>query len=293
MVRAISSLPVPVSPRMQTRDSLAATRSTCAMMRRMASPTRTISCRPTRRRNWRFSSSRRESFRTFSTVSNSLSVESGFFTETAAPRRVARTAISTLAWPDIITTGVDRPSAFRSSRKEMPSLPGMTTSEKIRSKRCVFTRARARAALSHTVASWPAIRKARASEASVFASSSTMRRCAILQFDPKSRAFAGLAFPRNPPSMIADNGLHDRQAQAGAVLLGGVVRRKQALALLPGEAGAGVGKFEHDCGIGVTGSQGEEAASGHGVERVQHQILQYAMELRGVGLDTGKSFGEF
>ena len=36
--RAISSLPVPVSPRMQTRVSLAATRSTCAITRRMASP---------------------------------------------------------------------------------------------------------------------------------------------------------------------------------------------------------------------------------------------------------------
>ena len=37
----------------------------------------------------------------------------------------------------------------------------------------------ARAALSHTVASWPASRKARASDASVFWSSSTIKRCAI------------------------------------------------------------------------------------------------------------------
>ncbi len=36
--RAISSFPVPVSPMMQTRASLAATRSTCAITRRMASP---------------------------------------------------------------------------------------------------------------------------------------------------------------------------------------------------------------------------------------------------------------
>ena len=36
--RAINSLPVPVSPRMQTRVSLAATRSTCAITRCMRSP---------------------------------------------------------------------------------------------------------------------------------------------------------------------------------------------------------------------------------------------------------------
>ena len=50
IVRATSSLPVPVSPRMQTRDSLAATRSSCAITRRMASPFHTISCLP---RRWR------------------------------------------------------------------------------------------------------------------------------------------------------------------------------------------------------------------------------------------------
>ena len=103
--RAISSLPVPVSPRMQTRVSLAATRSTCAMTRRMASPEWTISCLPTRWRSSRFSSSRRFSLRTLSTVSSSLSVESGFSRKSTAPSRVARTAISILACPEIITTG--------------------------------------------------------------------------------------------------------------------------------------------------------------------------------------------
>jgi hypothetical protein len=63
---------------MQTRDSLAATRSTCAITRRIASLFHTISCRPTRRRSWRFSSSRRDSFSAFSTVSISLSADTGF-----------------------------------------------------------------------------------------------------------------------------------------------------------------------------------------------------------------------
>ena len=95
----------------------------------------------------------------------------------------------------------------------MPSLPGMTTSEKMRSKCCAFTRSSARAALSQTVASWPAMRKARASDASVFWSSSTMRRCAIFEFDPESRATPRLALNGDPSSMIADYRLHDRQSQ--------------------------------------------------------------------------------
>ena len=123
---------------MQTRVSLAATRSTCAITRRMASPECTISCLPTRWRSSRFSSSRRFSLRTLSTVSSSLSVESGFSRKSIAPSRVARTAISILACPEIITTGSEMPSARRSSSSARPSLPGITTSDSIMSKGCDF-----------------------------------------------------------------------------------------------------------------------------------------------------------
>ena len=112
-VRATSSLPVPVSPQMQTRDSLAATRSICAITRRMASPDQTISCLPSRALSSRFSCSRRLSLSAFSTVSSSLSVESGFSRKSSAPRRVARTAISMCAWPDIMTTGAVTPLALQ------------------------------------------------------------------------------------------------------------------------------------------------------------------------------------
>ena len=123
---------------MQTRASLAATRSTCAITRRMASPEWTISCLPTRCRRSRFSSSRRFSLRTLSTVSSSLSVESGFSRKSTAPSRVARTAISIFAWPEIITTGSAMPRLCRSSSSARPSLPGITTSESIMSNGCGF-----------------------------------------------------------------------------------------------------------------------------------------------------------
>ena len=61
----------------------------------------------------------------------------------------------------------------------MPSRPGITTSERIKSKRSAFASSRARAALSQTVASCPARRNARASDASVFASSSMIRMWAF------------------------------------------------------------------------------------------------------------------
>ena len=152
-VRATSSFPVPVSPRMHTRVSLAATRSTWAMIFFMVSPVQMISCFPRRWRSWRFSDSRRCSFRAFSTVSSSLSVEMGFSRKSRAPSLVARTAISICACPDIITTGVGTSCDLRSASSESPSLPGMTTSERIKSKCCERARSRALAALSQTVAS--------------------------------------------------------------------------------------------------------------------------------------------
>src|SRR5436309_12276548 len=185
-----------------------------------------------------------------------------------------------------MTVGVVRPRVLRSSRNAMPSLPGMTTSEKMRSKRCALTSSSALAALSQTVASWPAMRKARAREASVLASSSTMRRCAILQFDAECCAAAGLAGDGYPSSMIADYGLYDGEAQARAVLFGRVVRGEQALAFFPGEPGPGVGDLETDRAGRTRGTDREDAARRHGVERVQHQILERAMKLGRIGFDV-------
>ena len=146
IARATSSLPVPVSPRMHTRDSVGATRSTCAMTRCIASLVHTSSWRPTRRRSCRFSSSSRASRSVFSTVSSSLSDEIGFSRKSDAPSRVARTAMSTVACPEIMMIGVATPSSRSSASMARPSFPGITTSEKTMSKRSCWRRAIARAA---------------------------------------------------------------------------------------------------------------------------------------------------
>src|ERR1700690_905487 len=115
----------------------------------------------------------------------------------------------------------------------------MTTSERIKSKDCERASSRALAALSHTVASWPAKRNARASEARVLASSSTISRCAFWatddslilpgqfvqiarQFDHKRCSTPRLAAHADPAAMVAHDRLHDGQSKSGAVCLAGV-----------------------------------------------------------------------
>ena len=62
--------------------------------------------------------------RVFSTVINSLSVESGFSRKSIAPSRVARTAISMLAWPETITTGVGTPGRLQFLQQRESVLAG-------------------------------------------------------------------------------------------------------------------------------------------------------------------------
>ena len=72
-----------------------------------------------------------------STVRSSLAMDNGFSTKSTAPRRVASTAVSTVPWPDIITTG--QPSATlacHSRSSVMPSVPGIHMSSSTRSGWC-------------------------------------------------------------------------------------------------------------------------------------------------------------
>src|SRR5512147_2430437 len=132
-----------------------------------------------------------------------------------------------------------------SSSSASPSLPGITTSERTRSKRCARISSSARPALSHTVASCPARRKALAREASVFGSSSTIRRWlmsgwfgrkfifrSVRKLDAKRGPAPLLALYGDPAVVVADHRLHDRQSEAGTMLFGGVVRSEQPLAFL-------------------------------------------------------------
>ena len=242
---------------MQMRVSLAAMRSSCVITRPIDSLTQTIWCFPTRCRSSRFSASRRRSLSAFSTVSRSLSLVIGFSRKSSAPSFVARTAISMCACPDIITTGVVMPFARRSSSSAKPSRPGITTSERMRSKGRSRASSSACIALLHTATSCPARRKARDSEPRVLASSSTTMMSALRhalaalaasrrQFHYEGRTAARRAFDANSAIVIAYHRLHNGESQAGAMLLGGVVRREEALAFFGGHSRAGVGDAKLD-----------------------------------------------
>ena len=85
--------------------------------------------------------------------------------------------------------------------------------------------------------------------------------------------------------MIADHRLRYRQPQPRAVLLGGVIRSEQALALFRRQSRAGIGQFKKREPI-VSAGHGTEsqcAALGHGVNRVQHKIFYHSTKQYRIG----------
>src|SRR5438552_18367708 len=90
-----------------------------------------------------------------------------------------------------------------------------------------------------------------------------LRVPAYRKLNPKRAAAARFAFDRDLASMIAHNRLHDGEAQPGPVLLGGVVRSEQALALFFRQARPGIGDFEQGtaCGAVALGRRSEEHTS--------------------------------
>jgi len=80
-----------------------------------------------------------------------LASDNGFSTKSNAPRRVASTAVSTVPWPDIITTGQPSAAVLDHSRSSvMPSTSGIQISSSTRSGVCRARAARACAALAAT-----------------------------------------------------------------------------------------------------------------------------------------------
>ena len=111
-------------------------------------PIGTASGEPSSLPDWRW---RRPASSARSTVRSSFASDSGFSTKSKAPRRVASTAVSTVPWPDIMTTGQPSVAAADHSRSSvMPSMSGIQMSSSTRSGTCRAREARACAALAAT-----------------------------------------------------------------------------------------------------------------------------------------------
>ena len=211
-------------------------------------------------------------------------MEIGFSRKSSAPSRVARTAISMCAWPDIITTGAVMPWLFRSSSSARPSFPGITTSERIRSNVCALASSSAlggvvadrglvpgqakgarqrrqrvrlvvndqQVAFGGTVIIAPDSGKLVGSSASAGRYRLARFKASARQIDAESSCPCRASLStRYLAAVVAHHRLHDRQAQSGAVLLGGVVGREQALAFFLGQPVAGIGDLELNASPGV------------------------------------------
>ena len=160
--------------------------------------------------------------------------------------RVASTAVSMVPWPDIITTGmVSWPLAAHSLSSVMPSVSGIQMSSSTRSGRAASRAARAAAAFSAERTSWPSSVRISESSSRMPTSSSTTSIWAILfsvcrQRQPDCHLRAA-AFAVGQPEfslVFIHDLLDDRQAQAGALGLGGHVGLEGAGQQLRAEAGA-------------------------------------------------------
>ena len=126
-------------------------------------------------------------------VSSSFSTESGFSRKSKAPSWVARTAVSMVPWPLIITTGRLGQVRCISSRISTPSRPGIAMSSSTRSGGfSPRSSARAASPSGASAGEKPSSESMPASERRMLASSSTIRmRFTAAPASPTS--FAGAA----------------------------------------------------------------------------------------------------
>src|SRR5262249_46548123 len=91
------------------------------------------------------------------------------------------------------------------------------------------------------------------------------------KLDVEGGAAARITVDPELPSVIGDDRLHNRQAEASPVLLGRVVRREQSSSFLFAQALAGIGHVNlHNTSV-ATSDDPECATLRHRVDRIEEQ----------------------
>src|SRR4051812_3520101 len=93
--------------------------------------------------------------------------------------------------------------------------------------------------------------------------------------------------------MVAYDRLHNRETEAGAMLLAGVVGRENARALFGSEASAGIGDLYSDAIRLSVRAQGDHSTVWHGIHGVENEVGEDAMQQVGIGVDLRKRIVEF
>src|SRR5215470_13084099 len=288
MARAARSLPVPLSPVISTLLSTLAARGRILSSSCVASLTPTMAPRARLRVASARSTctSRRSEARSRALLARCRisSIWKGFVTKSKAPRFIASTATSMVPNAVITITSVCRQVCLIFSRRSRPVASCIRRSVITRSNSWLSSSANAPGTLeaSTTVCSarLSAIARLRRNPAS----SSTTR---ILALTTETHDHGGppaeFAVHANGPSVIVDDPLHDRQTEAGPHAACGEERVEDLRQRLRLDAEAVVGDGHFDHVAAPRGRHADLACLAHGLRRVQEEVPQYLVPLRGIG----------
>src|ERR1017187_7094558 len=297
MARAIRSLPTPLSPVNSTVARVGPTRSMAAKISCMGSLRPMIlsnsSRRPSSALSWRFSSRSSRTSSALWTTCIRWSSENGLSRKSVAPAFMASTAVSTLPYAVIITTGTCAFCRRISARNSCPSMRGSFRSVSTMAARSTsFNPSSALAALS---TSNPADINCSSSTRRSFSSSSTIRmrffmcRVSIVgwrghlihvihgQRDAKNAAFSGFALHCYLTAVLVHDLGHNRQPQPHSLRFGGEERIENILHLRRADAHSAV-DYRH-LGRAPFGARlhRDRAPLGSRLCRVQHQVVEHPL----------------
>src|ERR1051325_566455 len=258
-----------------------------------------VCCASTLARSARFSACSRRWRRALRTTSTFLSSDSGFSTKSNAPILMARTAASTLPWPEMTPTS---PSNSRSRIRvsvARPSMRGSQMSSTTTSYGWRPRRSRQASPLSTASTVYPSSRRTPPRALRTPGSSSTIRMEDIAndgaglktgsygstwQLDHEAGAARNVVGHVDGATVLRHDPAHDGKPQTAAPLLGRVVRQEQLLALGRRDARSVVGHDDPQQIVPfvVLGGQADDAGAVHRLDGVVHEIQDHAPHLLGI-----------
>src|ERR1019366_9289761 len=293
MARPMRSLPTPLSPDNSAVARVGPTRSMAAKISCMASLRPIILSnsyrRPSSALSWLFSSRSARTSSALLTTCMRWSRENGLSRKSVAPAFMASTAVSTLPYAVIMTTGICAFCRRISARNSCPSIRGSFRSVSTISARSASFNP------SSAVAAWstskPADMSCNWSTRRSFSSSSTTRMrffmCRVSSFggwggrrihgqrDAEDAAFARFALHCYLTAVLVHDLGDNRQAQPHSLRFGGEERIENVLHLRRADAHPAV---DHgDLGDAPFGARlhRDGAPLGGGLRRVQHQVVEH------------------
>src|SRR6478672_841701 len=227
-----------------------------------------------------------------------LSSESGFSRKSKAPSLVARTAVSMVPCPEMITTSGGSSNCLIFSSVSRPSMPGSHISRSTTSQVRFFNCSRQASPLSASSTLYPSSSRTPRSDSRISRSSSTTRmlctrrlRCRHLacqrQLYQELCARRLVLFHADGTMMIVNDAANDSQSQPGAAFFGGKIWQKQFFFYLAIDAVPGIGNHNLQAVTPIQQRCGDmyfpHARILHGFSGVVDQVGQRALDRFRIG----------